>query len=380
MKTRWPIVILVACATAACNWDFNLTGLGDAFSCNDCWDVGGGSWGGGGGYVTTSYHGRISIGSYSAVPGEATVYLYDPDDPTLPVDSSGSSSFSGSEYAFNFGNTPGPGVCDYLAQVVLWNGDSSDLLPLFPSRPTSCDSLPAAMTTRDFELPPYEPLDAPFTLTGHVLIDGAPAPSGVRVDVRARWAGDASVSICSWGFYSVQHDQYLWSTSECVPSFTDASGSFSYSTTDRGQWFVLCDVAAAQVTLPDGTTRITQLGSIARSECTERRLPDVRDGSVEVAQGTIRIEEIDEWVGADEAYVEILDPNDSTVIGDRAWSLDDGSYHLWFPDGAGKPPCDLLVRATLLDGGSEVRALFPGSTEATCPITWSHSFRLSMSP
>jgi hypothetical protein len=65
MNMRWLILTLVPWA-GGCDLGMDLTGLGDAFSCTNCWDVGGGGGASGGSRSPHEYfHGTVS---YDAGP------------------------------------------------------------------------------------------------------------------------------------------------------------------------------------------------------------------------------------------------------------------------------------------------------------------------
>lgn len=358
---RYLLALALVPSVAGCDLGFNLTGLGDAFSCTDCWDVGGG--GGGSGPSSGYYSGRIWVGPYSVVEGEATVYAYDPSNLTVPIDSAVSRDQGCSRllntscvpgYDFDFRRAPPAVVCGYLARVVLWNGESSELAPLFPTAPTPCDSLSTPGAARNYPLPAYSPLDTPFALEGSVLIDGEPAGGGVRVDVHTRPTAADSVSACpAWSFFSVRQDRSVPPPlAECVPVYTDVRGHFVYSTTDPAQLFVLCDLAIARVSLEDTRVLQTELESTSLSTCSKRSFADLRFGSRQAARGTVRVDG-ERWATAGEAYVELFDPVRSTTVGERSWTLDDGSFLVWIPDDyIVETDCVLNLRAAHVGGGS----------------------------
>lgn len=387
---KYLLPLALVPSVAGCDLGFNLTGLGDSFSCTDCWDVGGG--GGGSGRSSRYYSGQISIGPYSVVEGEATVYAFDPSDLTVPIDSAVSrdqgcfrlvtnSCIPG--YTFDFGPEPPPVVCGYLARVVLWNGDSSELAPLFPTAPTPCDSLSTSGGARNYSLPAYSPLNTPFALEGSVFIDGEPADEGVHVNILTRPTSTDSVSACPdgsffSGFFSVREDGSVSPRSaECVPVNTDLTGQFLYSTTDPAQVFLLCELAIARVSLHDGRTLQRQLESTTRDTCTHRRFHDFRFGGQAAASGAVRLLDANRWAAAGEVYVEVLDPSHSSTIGEPGWTLDDGSFFLWLPDEMVEPPCDLVLRATVVGGVSKIQPRSPGATATSCPGGSLHLFELA---
>jgi hypothetical protein len=381
---RYLLALALVPSVAGCDLGFNLTGLGDSFACTDCWDVGGG---GGSGRSSRYYSGQISIGPYSVVEGEATVYAYDPSDLTVPIDSAVShdqgcfrlvtnSCVPG--YTFDFGSEPAPVICGYLARVVLWNGDSSELAPLFPTAPTPCDSLSTPGGARDYSLPAYSPLNTPFALEGSVVIDGRPGDA-VRVDILTRPTPTDSASTCdAWSFFSVRRDEsVLPPRATCVHVYTDPSGRFLYSTTDPAQLLVLCGLAIARVSLPDDRTLQRQLESTTRDTCTHRRFHDFRFGGQEAAGGAVRLLDAERWAEAGEVYVEVLDPSHSSTIGEPGWTLDDGSFFLWLPDEMVEPPCDLVLRATVAGGGSKIQPRSPGATATSCSGGYLNLFELA---
>lgn len=391
------VAFALASSLTACDLGFSLTGVGDAVSCTDCWDVGGGGSGSDGSDRPSGvYSGQISMGPYPVVEGEATVYAYDPSDLVVPIDSAVSLNqgcrpglfepYCIPGYRFDFRGTPVPAFCGYLTRVVLWNGDSSELAPMFPTAPTPCDSLSTPGSPRNYSLPAYSPLENPFTLEGSVVIDGYPADDGIRVDILTRPSPTDTASRCEfWSFHSIRWDEVVsplntWMTDTCEHVYTDPGGGFRYSTTDRAQLAALCGLAIARVSLADGRILQTALESTTRATCTRRRFHDLRFGAEQRASGAVRLIDANRWAAAGEVYVEFLDASHLSTIGDGSWTLDDGTFFLWLPDKMDEPSCDLILRATLIDGNSITQRWSKAATAEGCGLWYRHLIELPGTP
>jgi hypothetical protein len=301
-------------------------------ACDFSFDLGPALGGGGGWWGDSSsglIHGIVHIGDLPSLPDEGTVLLYAPSDTTTPVDSvpTGLGSF---DVWMPFGDP----ACESLVRVRLWNGYVSDLQPLLDSAPDGCDVEDAWPAGARFELPGYAPLDEPFTVEGRVFVDGEPAvagQAGARLELRWTETGVATTG----------------------PLETDDDGWYRYETIDKGDKFALCSWVLADVS--SGTRRHSaSLGRLLPESCVAssgRTLPETRLGATEAVAGQVWIRET--WserpAGAGEVVVELLDPADSSAIA-RSEILDDGSYHLWFPEDLENPGCDWLLRATHRDG------------------------------
>lgn len=83
-------------------------------------------------------------------------------------------------------------------------------------------------------------------------------------------------------------------------------------------------------------------------------------------------------VGAGAARVALLNPIDSTVVGEEFATLDDGSYRVWFPHALATAGCNWLLRARHANGVTEIRPLLGTST--ACVETIYHDFVLDSTP
>jgi hypothetical protein len=327
---RKALVLLVLLPLSAGCVDLDLTGLGDALVAGLC-----------GGSCppppppTLAVMGRVQVGPYPAATDEAKVLVYAASDTIMPTDSA---SGFGSYYWFDFGANPVPAVCGYLARAVKWSGETTELKPLFvPGE--SCEVSPGARQGSDFELPDYAPLDQPFVVWGNVRVDG-----------RTPTAGEVVVKLHLRGT-----DDGAWPEVE-VP--TDDEGVFRYETTEGAQRYEFCVDAGASVQRAGGGDPVySGLGPSSGGEChDERQVPDVRIGTRKAASGWIFTSQSDAWlprdmVGAGAARVALLDPADSTIVGEEVETYDDGSFHVWFPHDMQDPGCDWLVRAELVETG-----------------------------
>jgi hypothetical protein len=111
-----------------------------------------------------------------------------------------------------------------------------------------------------------------------------------------------------------------------------------------------------------GVELVASLGPREWEACLgDRGLPDIRFGSTQAVYGFVWVDDgfRPRLAGAGEAVGELLDPTDSTRVGEAVPTLDDGSLHLWFPAEMGWPGCNWLVRVTLDGGASFTRPLLP---------------------
>lgn len=291
---------------------------------------------------TLSVEGSVTVGPYQAMWDEVSLLVYAPADTVEPVDSVP----IGGDYYVDLGQSPAADACDYLARAVLWTGERTELKPLFASS-EPCGVSTAPQRGSDFEFADYAPLDVPFTVGGQVRLNGAPAsPDEVVVTVFLRPRQDGSSSE--------------------VDVSTDDDGRFRYETTEGAERFWFCSGAGASVRRADREEWIyTGLGFMPDETCPDEiQLPDVRIGTTKAANGRVFVDDpAVGWVlvGAGEARVALLDPADSTVVGEEFETLVDGSFHVWFPDDLEDPGCDWLVRAELVETGEvEIQRLQEG--------------------
>ncbi len=325
------ILLALLPLSSAC-FDLNLTGL------DLCWD-------GCGPYTPPvprlSVTGTVTVGDYQAMWNEATLLVYAPTDTIEPWDSIPAPG----GYYIDFGESPVPDACDYLARAVLWTGEETALQPLFASA-EPCEVSNSPRTGSAFQLPGYPELDAPFTVWGRVRVDAEPAAPGdvvVSVFLRPGPSGSPSEAEVS----------------------TDDEGRFLYETTDGAQRFWFCSGAGASVRRSEEDTWVfTGLGVVPDDACGSAvEVPEVRLGTTKAAHGWIYLISdgpTHDWlpVGAGEARVALLDPADSTVVGEEYETYADGSMHVWFPDEMQDPGCDWLVRAELVETGeAEIKPL-----------------------
>jgi hypothetical protein len=220
--------------------------------------------------------GLITVGGDPLVlAGEAYAYAYESQDATTPIMSYPPDepyywgAPAGWSYWFRF--PVATEVCDYWVKVVLWNGEESELTPLFDQPYSSCED--RYYPGHDFDLPPYAPVATPLILTGMVFAEGF-----------SETVEQALVTIESW-----RGRARFLQAAEIHP---DADGRYVFETTDRSMWLALCiGGASVQVTLAN-TERVAGLegfyghldrlppygspGAITGLECSEeRRFPDV---------------------------------------------------------------------------------------------------------
>lgn len=332
---RKVTVLLALLPLSSACVDLNLTGL------DLCWD-------GCGPHTPPpprlSVEGSVTIGPYQAIWDEVDLWVYAPADTVEPVD-----SFPiGGGYHVDLGESPAADACDYLARAVLWTGEKTELKPLFASS-EPCEVSRAARRGSDFEFPDYPSLDAPFAVWGQVRLDGEAAVTGeVVVTVFLRPGQDGSPSE--------------------VEVATDDDGRFRYETTEGAQRFWFCSGTGASVRQSDQETQIyTSLGFLPEETCPDEiQLPEVRIGARKAAHGLIYVKPENPllpWlpVGAGDATVALLDPADSTVVGEEFETYVDGSFQVWFPDDLQDPGCNWLVRAELVETGeAEIQTLLDG--------------------
>jgi hypothetical protein len=115
-----------------------------------------------------------------------------------------------------------------------------------------------------------------------------------------------------------------------------------------------------------------------------RVLPDIRLGTIQAARGFVYLGDParDERVGAGEAWAQLLRASDGAVVGETFPTLDDGSFHVWFPHEIREPGCDWILRVTHASGGSELRrhpssqCQFPVLHQVTVPTGFTPGTRL----
>lgn len=322
-------LFLLLPALAACDMDFglglDLTGLG---------------WGSGGwGPYTASVEGSVMVGPFRAMEDEVTVELFDPARPGTTLTTSVSSE--GGYYSFDLGAAPAANVCSYQIRGALPDGTTSAPQPLFDPVPAPCALAPSWYIGSTLSVPAYEPLEEAFTVQGTVLVDGRAATAGevtVELTLRPRTPSDS-----------------------VLVARTDANGRYRFETYDAGERFALCSGAWAGARDGSGRSQSLRLEGLPQSVCgSGRSLPEARIGSRKAAEGWIYLSETapGRYLGAGRAWAELLSMADGSVVGERFPTLDDGTFHVWFPHGMGNPGCDWLLRVTLETGESEVRELF----------------------
>ena len=259
-------------------------------------------------------------------------------------------------YDLSFGTDPDPEICSYMARVILWNGIRSAVEPLFANPSSDCTSHPARLRGTDFRLPGYGE-DEEHWVEGTVWVDGERAGTGevdVEIGVRRR-DGEPPVTVT-----------------------TDDEGAYRIEL-DGPQWFAACHSGVTawanggQVSLQAHA----EIGALPMERCGQgRRLHDLRLGQQLAASGRIRLD--GDPVGEDEAWVRLLDPVDSALVGDTAWAYDDGSYRLFFPHDissrVGGPGCSWFLEAAAVDGASVVRSW---QASMPCQETEHHDFELT---
>lgn len=315
-NTTFLFIAALPFTTACLDLDFSdISGLGEAFG---NWEVGGfGGSGWGGGYTATlTVSGSVTVGPYPATAGEATVLLYAEADSTNPVDSV---EVSGGEYAVSFGTNPTADQCAYVAQARRWDGEVSPMVSLFADPPADCAVGGYAGST--LKLPKYEPLATPFRIRGRMLVDGQPVGAG-RAQAYAFL--DRGPSLGRIG-----------------PATTDDDGWYTIETTDQAIWFAACRHVRVEIS-SGAVLETVELYDVPLERCSESRtMPDVRHGSAKAATGWLlggpNYEQLD--LGAYEIVVELHPIADTLSAPVPGQVLDDGSYHVWFPDGV-SPGCD----------------------------------------
>lgn len=317
------LVFLLSLALAGC--EFDIFGPGS-------WDF---DWGSPGGYTAPprfAVSGNVYVGDDPAVTEEATVLVFSPLDTLRAVDSV-TTRWGG--YEIDLGTDFNSTACSYLARAVLWTGEVSAIAPLLPGHDGGpCDGWSNPRRGADFRLPGYTTLLAePFVVTGRILLHGVPAhpdDAWARIMLRARGREDP-----------------LW-TAQIAP---DAEGVYRFETKDVGERVALCQGIQAEV-WAGGQTFVTLFETVRPACGNGRTLPDVRRGTRKAAEGFVHVsdEPGNGWqrIGAGEARLELRAPADSSVVA-TADTLDDGSFHLWFPHELENPSCDWLLRATWAD-------------------------------
>lgn len=344
-----PAILCLLCVfLSACDMDFGFA-LGGVCE-NNCGMV--------------AVEGDVFVDGYRVEPGEAVMELYAPDDTLTPLPLEGVDLWGpaqdGSEtqlpldgqgYYWNFGVDPDPAVCSYMARVILWNGIPSGVRPLFANPSVSCASDPARHPGATFELPGYGE-DEERWVEGTVWVDGELAGADeVAVEVHVRRRDDEAP----------------------VAVTTDEQGTYRVAL-DGPQWFVACRRVTSALAKAGSEEASTEIGGLAAERCGERRrLHDVRFGQRLVALGQVSID--GEPAGEGGAWVRLLDPADSTVVGDTVWTYDDGSYRLHLPLELQDPAaCDWLIEAALAGG---TPAVWPLQASFPCPFPASHDVELT---
>jgi hypothetical protein len=305
MKTRRPGVLLVGLLMAGCDLGFSLD-LSDI-----TWDTPHGPdelW----------VRGEVYIGGRPAAPREAIIHIYAPTDTLEPISSW--RMCADGYYCLTFGASPDPRACGYLIGVERWDGARSEKQPLFVSPPLPCVPAPSIAVGQRIEFPTYAPLDPPFTLTGVVYVDSARAGAGAATAiVNAEWGSGFDLK-------------------------TDGTGRYTLTTTDGAERVRLCSSVQVRVTSGVHTDLHSQLGSVPLRTCgPTREMPEVRFGWGTALRGSVHSGGAP--VGWRAAHLELLGRYDSTVVGDTAWTRDDGSFQLFLPFGT-RLDCESLVRVT----------------------------------
>jgi len=335
MKTQRIAMLAATLTLAGCEMDF---GFGLDLSGWGCC------------YPRLAVEGPASIGTVPTMIGEATVLVYAPSDTVAPVPWQPAAWIcSTGSYCVDFGSYADPTYCTYRVRTQRWDGVRSELRPLFAAPPVPCAPGEATFQGASSTLPAYELLTDPFTITGTVYLDSLTADRAM-----------ASAEL------------WLRPPKGSVTLPTDSSGTFRYSTSDAAERFALCGAVSVVVTA-GARTEFTSLGAVGIEACgPERRFRDARFGWLRAATGQVYGAGWHEHVGAGAAKVELLAPGDSTVVGEAAWTSDDGGYQLWFPYGMPSPGCGWLIRATR-GASTETRRL----DDATgCGYPRYHSFSL----
>lgn len=347
MRSLSPLLALPL--LGACELDF--TGIGDALAEGVC-----------GGHCSApapapgvAVSGTVWVGSYVAEEPEAWILVYAPPDTVAPVDSI--SLYYGGHYSSHFGSQPAPAVCGYVARAVSWTGSATQLERLFPA---STDCQPSLLTVQGpvFRLPAYPPLDEPFVVWGEVMVQGRPAQPGEVTLVTPRRAAEGTV------------EQTIT---------TGEDGIWRIEAPDGAQRYSLCRRAWAFVRSELGIEHESRLDLPSSGDCgNARRMPDIRIGSRKAAVGVVfrRPSPTSHVrVGEGAARLALLNPADSSEVGETFETYDDGSFHLWFSHEMSEPGCDWLLRAEL-DGRVEIRPLLPPGVTDCRPEIY-HAFEFS---
>lgn len=288
--------------------------------------------------------GQVDVGGYLAQGGEATIYFYAASNATHPIDSV-SSGWDGhySRTWSQWDDSP-PVVCDWLGQAVLWSGETGPMVPLFDGDAHACDPNGTYQvgTTLTVE---YEPMVAPFVLTGRILSDDQPAQLEASVALRGPVPNATD---------SLEH------------VVSDEQGVYRFETMDPRQRYAWCHVISVDLLDSPGpaSADLSEVSDMAACGG-GRRFPDIRFGSDKAVNGTLQILVnsalgLYRRAGEGEGTVTLLDPSDSTVVLGPVETLDDGSFHMWWPAEVGQekfPGCDWLLQIELTDGRSVVEPL-----------------------
>lgn len=290
--------------------------------------------------------GEVFVDGYPVAWDEAFVEVYAPEDTLRPVPVTFIAQDDGpwitltrtrapvawGAYELNFGSFSDPAVCSYLIRVILWNGSRSELRPLVPNPPAGCDPQWVPLQGSRFEMAGYGEEEERW-VGGTVFVDGVLAGqggAGVELQVRRR-RGEPPAFVT-----------------------TGPDGSFRV-TLDGPQWFALCSRGIGARFRAGDYEQFLDFGGFDEVEScgSGRRLPEIRLGQTLAAEGVVRVDGAPAGEGG--GWVRLLDPADSTLVGDTARTQDNGGYRLYFPLGLEEPGCDWLIEAGITDGPSEVR-------------------------
>lgn len=287
----------------------------------------------GGGTYTPSevtVRGSVKVGSYPAQFEEAIVRVYRTQE-AHPQELVDSGYVSYGAYFVSLGASPGTAACDYWLHVERWDGEELEPVDLIPSIDGSCTLQLREYPGASVDLPDYEPLAEPFRIHGQVFVDGdSTAAAGIDVEIRLRPEP------------TFQRE---------VIKVTDAAGRWSHEVTTGAERYYFCREARAAVEEPGGGMAWTTLDGIHPDVCgTSRELRPVRFGQTMAAVGrAYRNEDRDEWAGAGQVRLQLLNPADSTAYGEPVLTSDDGVFELWRPVGDDGTICPLLLRAEMVD-------------------------------
>jgi hypothetical protein len=333
---RVSIVLLTLPVLASCEID--LTGLD--FSGWGSWDI----------EPSVGFAGIVRVDGYLAEWDEARVYFYEPEDTINPVDSV--TTFAQGRYERSWWYVDPPSdICLWLGRAVLWAGEAGPLEPLFDGAP-GCISDVAGNVATTLRLD-YPALTQPFVLSGRVLHEDLPVQRDVRIRVRST---------------AENRNDFAASTS-------DADGYYRFETMSAAQRFTWCQWVYVEVGGSGWEPPPATLGyATDLHECvTQRRFPDVRTGTFKAVTGEVGIVDAPDVVRgarAGEARVTLLEPSDSTEVIGAVATLDDGSFHVWWPlktNETGFPGCDWLLEVELEDERSVIVPMLEDATSTCAP-------------